>query len=83
MSLFRQTSTRNSRAKRHDFFIKERDLAIALELEWQVFDQLIEPMFQAAESIGNLKESQDFIYHDRRQQIRLFYQEGALAIAAL
>lgn len=81
MSLFRRTSRQDSSRQCHDFLIKEQDLAVALELEWQAFDQLIEPLFRSSGAIISLIEDQHFIYHDRRKKIRRFSQAGALAIA--
>ncbi|NEO84394.1 MAG: hypothetical protein F6J87_09095 [Spirulina sp. SIO3F2] len=82
MSRFRRRAHKDNPVQRHDFLIKEQDLAIALELEWRTFDQMIEPLFQASGAVIVLVEEQHFIYHDRRKQIRLFSQAGVLAIAS-
>lgn len=82
MSWFRRPILKDSSVQRHDFLIKEQDLAVAFELEWQTFDQMIEPLFQPSGVVISLVESQHFIYHDRRKKIRRFSPEGALVIAS-
>lgn len=66
---------------RDNFFIKENILAEAFGLEIVKFDELVSLLESSSDSSIQIKESLHFRYRNKTLKIRLFSQEGALAIA--
>ncbi|MEH2209784.1 hypothetical protein [Nostoc sp.] len=67
--------------RRGVFFIKERTLAEALDIELRKFDEIVSLLESSLDSQLQLKESLHFIYQNKSWKIRIFSKEGAFAIA--